>query len=266
MNKKPQDKNQNKKFVRRDDKKNDNKKYAPKNQKSAPKPKPKHLIKPDPISEKAFEKQCSILGLELNNEESVNLRNYMDTLMLWNTRINLVGTLEWQETFSELILDSFYLAKFLEELSLPENVETWDLGSGAGLPGIPLRIRWQKGNYRLVESREKRALFLTTFLLKNPLGSTKVFWGRAEKFFDEQKSKDIQADMIVSRAFMPYQELAEFVYPHVKKGGILLLMLNEAMPICPDLWEVVDSTEYNVKHPNGKSSSLSRYFHALRKI
>lgn len=238
------------------------------NKNNTKKAKPKHLEKPDPIQAEAFKKYCLSLSMDLQEEESQKLRHYLDTLMLWNTRINLVGTLAWKETLAELVIDSYYLADFIQKLKSEGHINdlqnTWDLGSGAGLPGIPLRIFWNEGTYTLVESREKRALFMTNFLLKEPLSSTKVFWGRAEKFFSQQKEKEIQADIILSRAFMPYEELMEFVYPHLKKGGLLLLLLNEK--VSPSsLWELSKSTSYHPKDIFGKDSLQKRYFHALKK-
>ncbi len=220
--------------------------------------KPKHLQKPDPIEEKEFIKACDALGMEMTEEQSRATRVYLDSLMLWNTRINLVGKLEWKHTLSELIIDSHFL-------DLPANPESWDLGSGAGLPGIPLRCLWQEGDYYLVESREKRALFMTTFLLKEKLGSTDVFWGRAEKFFAQKREKNVQADMIVSRAFMPYEELTEFVYPYLKQDGVLVLMLNEKNPQASDLWKITKSMEYEVKQASLGNIRQKRYFHAFMK-
>ncbi len=230
------------------------------------KEKPKHLQKPDPIKAEDFKKVCDSLGMEMTEQESFALRSYLDSLMLWNTRINLVGTLEWKQTLSELIIDSHYLVDFIHALDLPSGLETWDLGSGAGLPGLPLRCLWQEGSYYLVESREKRALFMTTFLLKQPLANTQVFWGRAEKFFAQKMAKEIQADMIVSRAFMPYEELTEFVYPHLKKNGVLLLMLNERAPRASELWKITKSMEYEVKESSIGNYRQKRYFHAFTKI
>ncbi len=228
--------------------------------------KPKHLQKPDPIDKDEFKKVCNSIGLEMTEQESTSLRYYLDTLMLWNTRINLVGKLEWRHTLCELIIDSHFLVDFIHALDIAQNPETWDLGSGAGLPGIPLRCLWQEGDYYLVESREKRALFMTTFLLKEKLPNTEVFWGRAEKFFAQKKEKNVQADLIVSRAFMPYEELTEFVYPHLKTGGVLLLMLNERAPKADELWKITKSMEYEVKQASLGNIKQKRYFHAFMKL
>ncbi len=244
-----------------------NKHYS-QNPRNVEKAKPKHLQKPNPLNEKVFNKYCDDIGLTINDDEKNTLRHYMDNLMLWNTRINLVGTLEWRETLTELIIDSYYLADFVKNLNL-ENPNTWDLGSGAGLPGIPLRILWHDGEYRLVEAREKRALFMTNFLLKEPLQNTKVFWGRAEKFFSQEKEAEKFADLIISRAFMPYEELTEFIFPYLKKGGILLLMLNEDFKIIPPIfensWKLEKSMEYQVNILSA-GAKQTRYFHALKKI
>ena len=79
--------------------------------------------------------------------------------------MNLVGARDWQTALLNLLADSFYLDQFMNGLDLPANPEIWDLGSGAGLPGIPLRIIRQDGIYRMVEAREKRALFIANALL-----------------------------------------------------------------------------------------------------
>ncbi len=238
----------------------------------SPKPKerekPKHLQKPKPISEADFSKQVKKLGLTLSPHETKALIHYLDSLMLWNTRINLVGTLEWKQTLAELIIDSYYLKDFIKSLDIPTSSPIcWDLGSGAGLPGIPLRIFWHEGEYTLVEAREKRALFMTNFLLKEENASAKVFWGRAENFFEKEEKDNKLADMILSRAFMPYQELMKFVSPYIKKGGLMLLMLNEDLKnfTCEDnSWVKEKTIKYEiVLETNNKQT---RYFHALRKV
>ncbi len=239
------------------------KKQAPLKNKKA-----KHLEKPDPINKNIFLDYAKSLGLKTIAENLDKLLNYLDTLMLWNTRINLVGSLEWRTVFSELLMDSYYLKDFVEELNV-ENPNTWDLGSGAGLPGIPLRIFWEEGSYTLVEAREKRSLFMTNFLLKQPSKETKVFWGRAEDFFEEKRVKNEElADIIVSRAFMPYQELLKFVQSSMKKNARLILMLNEEhIDLGENVasWKLEKSYKYSVNIVDSKTKQ-ERYFHAIQKI
>ena len=117
--------------------------------------------------------------------------------------MNLVGTRTAEDTFFTLVVDSLHLGRFLrEDVEYSAAPCCWDLGSGAGLPGLPLRMIWQEGDYWLVEAREKRALFLSTVLAKYPLPGTHVFRGRAEAFMAGPPART--ADLIVSRAFMPW--------------------------------------------------------------
>lgn len=168
------------------------------------------------------------------------LIQYLDKLMKWNRMMNLVGARTWQDALKRLVVDSFHLAFFLEENRFQTN-NIWDLGSGAGLPGIPLRMIWQKGEYWLVESREKRALFLSTFLAQCPLQSTFVFHGRAESFM----STHPPADLIISRAFMPWRHLLDLVRPFLTSNGQVILLLCEENVLYSG-WEETHLYKYQV--------------------
>ena len=122
-------------------------------------------------------------GFELTEETLPPLAGYLGLLIQWNRVMNLVGTRTAEDTFFTLVVDSLHLGRFLrEDVEYSAAPCCWDLGSGAGLPGLPLRMIWQEGDYWMVEAREKRALFLSTVLAKYPLPGTHVFRGRAEAF------------------------------------------------------------------------------------
>jgi 16S rRNA (guanine527-N7)-methyltransferase len=89
---------------------------------------------------------------------------YLDLLRKWKKVANLTGPGNWPEILGKLVLDSFHLASFLDSLALPPDALCLDLGAGAGLPGLPLRMLRPIGRHVLVEMREKRALFLRAFL------------------------------------------------------------------------------------------------------
>lgn len=104
-------------------------------------------------------------GFELTEETLPPLAGYLGLLMQWNRVMNLVGTRTAEDTFFTLVVDSLHLGRFLrEDVEYGAVPCCWDLGSGAGLPGLPLRMIWQEGDYWMVEAREKRALFLSTVL------------------------------------------------------------------------------------------------------
>lgn len=160
-------------------------------------------------------------GADLPAAAAEPLAVYLEMLCRWNAAMNLTGARTWQEAVTRLAVDSFHLAAFLDSLSLPAEPLSWDLGSGAGLPGIPLRLVWTRGAYYLVEVREKRALFLSSVLSRLQLPATHVFRGSVEHFFQGQHCP---ADCIVSRAFMPWRNLLDLTRPHLRPEGVLIIL------------------------------------------
>lgn len=159
-------------------------------------------------------------GFELTEETLPPLAGYLGLLIQWNRVMNLVGTRTAEDTFFTLVVDSLHLGRFLrEDVEYSAAPCCWDLGSGAGLPGLPLRMIWQEGDYWLVEAREKRALFLSTVLAKYPLPGTHVFRGRAEAFMAGPPART--ADLIVSRAFMPWPGVLELVKGNLNPNGVV---------------------------------------------
>jgi 16S rRNA m(7)G-527 methyltransferase (EC 2.1.1.-) len=138
------------------------------------------------------------LGRVLSAEEARLLTVYLGLLVKWNSRMNLVGPATWTEILEILIQDSWHLADLLQTLT-PQPGQTLDLGAGAGLPGIPLRVFWQSGDYYLVEPRQKRAIFMEQAAAHMKLPRTKVICGRMEALPAARR----QADLIVSAPSCP---------------------------------------------------------------
>ena len=113
------------------------------------------------------------LGRDLSGEEARLLAVYLGLLVKWNSRMNLVGPSAWPEMLETLIRDSWHLADLLRTIE-PQPAETLDLGAGAGLPGIPLRVFWTSGDYWLVEPRQKRAMFMEQAAAHMRLPRTRV--------------------------------------------------------------------------------------------
>lgn len=190
------------------------------------------------------------LGFSLPGTALAGLGAYLAQLMKWNKVMNLVGTTSWEKTLDTLVIDSCHLAGFLLSLDLKPNPVTYDLGAGAGLPGIPLRLVWRDGVYTLVEAREKRALFMRTVLAAVDAGQTRVFHGRAEEFLLQAGP----ADLIVSRAFMPWRDMLEFVATALAPGGrVVFLTLAPAPEAIPAPWSAVAQKSYD-------AAGTTRYF------
>ncbi len=191
---------------------------------------------------KAAKEQAVPITLPADELFIKHLSCYLELLLQWNKVMNLVGPYTWKEILDYLLVDSFYLASFLDNLNLIEEPQTWDLGAGAGLPGIPLRMVWQKGSYTLIDAREKRTLFLRRVLATCPLPCTTVFQGRVEAFMQ----KNTPADLIISRAFLPWEKVLELVKNHIKnKAQVVFLTLTAAPDTLPAGWSIAKQISYN---------------------
>lgn len=182
------------------------------------------------------------------------LTTYLELVLKWNKVMNLIGPYPWEDALRTLMMDSLHLAGFLDSLDLPSSPCCWDFGAGAGLPGIPLRIVWQKGEYHLVEVREKRALFMQQTVARLGLPNTHVFRGRAEDFMDGHAP----ADVLLSRAFMPWEKLLGFAGGNIKPTGrIVVLALEPAPAALPAGWDIETYRAYAIGQD-------TRYFWSLR--
>lgn len=198
------------------------------------------------------------LPFEVDKYALNGLSVYLDQLVAWNKVINLSAFSNREKIMRELIVDSFYLANFLEGFFAKDaSPLSADLGAGAGLPGIPLRLLWKAGSYTLVEAREKRSLFLTNVLSRLKLERTNVFHGTAEKFFAMQDDVK-KPDCIISRAFMPWPKLGSLCAPHLDDNGLLIVMANQKAPADLGMWRLFQDYSYPVE-------DKSRYLWALKK-
>lgn len=171
-------------------------------------------------------REASALGRSMDPEQAGKLAQYLGLLAEWNRRMNLVGVADWRGALARLVADSWHLADLIGSLPLPAEPRCLDLGAGAGLPGIPLRIFWSRGEYRLVEIREKRVVFLRVALAK--LGLPRTFALRAKA---EELGPDLlPADLVLGRAFKPWPDYLELVRPMLAPTGFVVVFANEAPP------------------------------------
>jgi 16S rRNA (guanine527-N7)-methyltransferase len=181
------------------------------------------------------------------------LASYLDLLVTWNARMNLVGPGDWPTLYRTLILDSLQLADCLETLPLPSEPVCLDIGAGAGIPGLPLRLVWPAGTYKLIEPRSKRATFLRFAIASLGLERTQVIESRAE----EVPIPGNGADLLLSRAFCPWEEFLDRFGYLLGPDGLVLFFSNEPWPpgrLCPDGWRMT------IEHPYQTHQGHERYF------
>lgn len=196
---------------------------------------------------------CAKLNRALTEAQALGLCHYLRLLLKWNARVNLVGPADWQTVLTDLVGDSWHLADFLRTLPLPEDPCTADLGAGAGLPGIPLRLFWSAGDYHLVEIRQKRTAFLLQAVAALGLRRTFVRLQRAEQALPALAP----VGLCLSRAFMPWPDLLELVRPWLAHGGLVVVMANQTPPdVLPPPWRLAAAADY-------PAAGKTRYFWAL---
>jgi len=207
---------------------------------------------------KQVEAAAARLGRPVSAEQAALLALYLDQLVKWNRKMNLVGKADWKTVFDTLVADSLHLADFLAGLALPDAPLTLDLGAGAGLPGIPLRVLWRAGTYLLVEVREKRSLFMRSALGRMGLPDTGVLLGRAEDALTAPGGTEGRpADLILSRAFMPWRELLGLVRPLLADDGTVVILSNAPAPeSLPEGWRAGPCADY-------PAAGGTRYFWSL---
>lgn len=192
-------------------------------------------------------------GFALGEARTRGLATYLGLLEKWNRATNLVGPRTWPEMFATLAVDSLHLAGFLARLPLPESPRSFDLGAGAGLPGIPLRLAWTAGDYHLVEVREKRVAFLRLALGSLNLPRTFVFAGRA----GQAAAALGPADVVLSRAFLPWPELLPLARTLLVPGGRVVVLAGEDAPQdLPPGWALEARQDY-------KAAGKRRFFWSL---
>ncbi|MBQ7608933.1 MAG: 16S rRNA (guanine(527)-N(7))-methyltransferase RsmG [Desulfovibrionaceae bacterium] len=150
------------------------------------------------------------------------LLSYLALLMKWNQVIGLTAEKTMADIVEKHAIDSIVLAETFNDNLLPCDPLLYDLGSGAGLPAIPLRILWQRGRSILVEKQRKRASFLRYALAALALKETSVFEGFAQDLPEK-------ADCLVSKAFLPIQKLLPLALTLLKDEGLLAVLTSHSV-------------------------------------
>lgn len=164
-------------------------------------------------------KEASSLSVELDDVAVGRLVRFLDELELWNARTNLVGEHDRLSLIDRHIVDSLAAVPLLR--SLGTGLRLADLGSGGGLPGIPLAIALQPGEMRLIEPRQKRASFLRSVRRALPDIGLEISEERGE---DVASRPELAAafDAIVSRATLADPDLQACAAPLLREGGLLV--------------------------------------------
>ena len=157
------------------------------------------------------------LGITLSEQQLEQFYRYYKLLVEWNKVMNLTGITELEEVVSKHFIDSLALVKAVS-LQDGRKVSGIDVGTGAGFPGIPLKIAFPNLKITLLDSLNKRIKFLNEVISQLGLQNVETIHGRAEDFGRDAKYRE-QYDYCVSRAVANAATLSEYCLPFVKVGG-----------------------------------------------
>lgn len=160
----------------------------------------------------------SKLEIDLHEIQKEQFYEYMNLLIEWNEKINLTAIIEPNEIILKHFIDSITISKYIEE-----NSYVLDMGTGAGFPGIPLKIVRPDIKIVLADSLNKRINFLNEVIGKLELNNVETIHSRAEELGKDKKYRE-RFDVVTSRAVANLSTLSEYLLPFVKISGKCLSM------------------------------------------
>lgn len=164
-----------------------------------------------------FKNGLDILDIHLEEYQIRQFMDYYDLLIDWNRVMNLTSITELKEVIHKHFLDSLTIVKVFR----PENQKIIDLGTGAGFPGIPIKIAFPNTKLVLMDSLNKRIRFLDQVIQKLQLENICAIHGRAEDYGRNDTYRE-SFDICTSRAVANLSTLSEYCIPFVKKGGFFI--------------------------------------------
>ena len=202
--------------------------------------------------------------MNIDEEKAKKFQKYKDLLLEWNNKINLTAITEENEIILKHFIDSCTILKYIED-----NQKIIDIGTGAGFPGIPLKIMNESLKITLVDSLNKRVNFLNEVISELKLENIEGIHSRAEDLGRDNNYRE-KYDVATSRAVANLSTLLEYLMPFVKVNGICICMkgpnieeeLNEAKKAINELSGKLEGV-YNFKLPN---SDIERNIIIVRKV
>ena len=192
-----------------------------------------------------IENDLKYINLEITDESKENLYKYMNNLIEWNQKINLTAIKNEEEIILKHFVDSIYIKNMVKGRVL-------DIGSGAGFPGIPLRLVNNNINLVSIDSVNKKINFQKDTAEKLSLNNIEIIHTRAENLAQNKHYRE-QFDFVISRAVANLSTLSEYMLPFTKIGGKCICMKG------PNCLEEIDNAKNAIKLLGGSIEKIEEY-------
>lgn len=170
-----------------------------------------------------FRDDLKELGVELSDSQVEQFLIYYQMLVEWNEKMNLTAITEYDDVMKKHFIDSISLIKAFD---ITKDATVIDVGTGAGFPGLALKIAYPNLQVSLLDSLLKRVQFLNSVIGELGLEGIETFHGRAEDYAKNPKFRE-QFSLCVSRAVANLSTLSEYCLPFVKVGGEFISYKSE---------------------------------------
>ena len=201
------------------------------------------------MEERIFDRKLKQLGIVLTERMKEQFDRYFELLVEWNTVMNLTGITDYDEVNEKHFLDSLAVAKVQNMGKISTVI---DIGTGAGFPGIPLKIVYPHLKVTLLDSLNKRIKFLNCVIQELSLEYITALHGRAEDFARKADHRE-SYDLCVSRAVANLATLSEYCLPYVEKGGLFISYKSG------EIDEELQKSEKAVSILGGKIDSVEKF-------
>ena len=187
-------------------------------------------------------------NIEINEEQIKSFEKYMNLLLEWNEKINLTAITQPDEVKLKHFVDSLTVLKYIND-----DDKVIDIGTGAGFPGIPLKIMKENTKITLLDSLNKRINFLNIVIETLNIRNIQAIHGRAEEIARNKLYRE-KYDVAVSRAVANLSTLTEYMLPFVKVGGKCICMKGA------NVNEELERTQNAIKELGGEIERVDNFY------
>lgn len=193
-----------------------------------------------------FKEECKKNDIEYDKEKSEKLYQYMNLILDWNEKINVTAIKEEKEFIVKHFIDSLTISGFLKDSD-----RILDIGTGAGFPGIPLKIYFPMIKASLIDSVNKKIIVLEDVIEKLNLDKIEVLHVRAEELAKDSDYRE-GFDVVTTRAVSNLATISEYMLPFVKIGGKAICMKG------PNIEHEMEDAEKAINLLGGKIEDVKK--------